>query len=34
VSGCREGKVDEDLRSGRVLSADEAKSYGLVSIVV
>jgi ATP-dependent Clp protease protease subunit len=31
VSGRPEGQVDEDVRSGRVLSADEARNYGLVS---
>jgi ATP-dependent Clp protease protease subunit len=34
VSGRVEELVDEDLRAGRVLSAEEAKSYGLVSRVV
>jgi ATP-dependent Clp protease protease subunit len=34
VSGRAEELVDEDLRSGRVLSAEEARSYGLVSRLV
>jgi ATP-dependent Clp protease protease subunit len=34
VSGRPEGQVAEDLRPGRALSADEARSYGLVSSVV
>ena len=34
VSGRSEELVDEDLRSGRVLSAEEARTYGLVSRLV
>jgi ATP-dependent Clp protease protease subunit len=34
VSGRTEELIDEDLRSGRVLSAEEARSYGLVSRLV
>jgi ATP-dependent Clp protease, protease subunit len=34
VSGRMEEQVNEDLRSGRVLSAEEARHYGLVSRLV
>jgi ATP-dependent Clp protease protease subunit len=33
-SGRPEAQVDEDLRSGRVLNAEQARTYGLVSSVV
>jgi len=34
VSGRPGNRVEEDLRSGRVMSAEEARSYGLVSSVL